>query len=115
VSEKAERNDAIVAAFKQGASYAEIARQFGISALRAKQIIERRGRVAAIAAEGHGLGIRARNALRNEGFAIDDWQAILARPAKEWLNVQNLGRKSYAEIVAHCHRLRDELDHPRET
>ena len=107
MSENVERNDAIVAAFNAGASFAEIGRQFGVGSLRAKQIIERRRKVDAIATEGHGLGIRARNALRNEGFAIDDWRGILGRPAKEWLNTPNVGRKSYAEIVAHCHRLRD--------
>lgn len=96
----------MIAARKAGMSFAEIGRNFGVSALRVRQIIERENKKAAIAAEGHGLGIRARNALRNEGYDISDWQRIMQRSADEWLAVPNLGKKSYAEIVAHCERLR---------
>lgn len=106
--EMKERNDAIMAANQTGASYAEIGRQHGLSGVRVKQIIERRVRKLRVQAGAQGLSVRALNALHNEGFALDDWEGILARPSKEWLAVHNLGKKSYAEILAHCLRMRKE-------
>ena len=114
VMDRSERNEMIVAMRRKGATYGDIGRRFGITAMRAHQICEKAGQqekldrndVFALLSKaetilgnqcGSGIVRRAYNVMRRKG--VDDADALAKVKLKDVAMMRNAGVKTVALVA----------------